>query len=46
LDDVFGTSRTAQGINRFKDARGDNKDPYKPEDLTFATHSMQPSTVG
>ncbi len=45
LDDVFGTDKNA--INqKFKQARRPHKKPYKPEDLNFAIHAIQPSTVG
>ncbi len=45
FDDIIGTSKTAIS-QKFKQERRPHKQPYKPEDLTFATQSMQPSTVG
>jgi hypothetical protein len=37
MDDVFETGKNVDNL-RFIEDRRPHKKPYKPEDLTFATH--------
>ncbi|TNV80667.1 hypothetical protein FGO68_gene12481 [Halteria grandinella] len=47
LDDMMGPSTAVkQRLSHFKELRKNGKNPYKPEDLVFASSYMQPTTVG